>query len=176
MTDIAGTVLTKRKSAADRRFFVALFLTGLLLADAFWFKPLLTIGVDPQKERCLPDLHAALMVHRAPREVRDGDLVFWKPQGALSHFREQYIMKEVAGVPGDLVTVAGGKVMINGHTVVEGFPLARYYHKPANAFDRSEIIPAGKLFMIGTHPLSNDSRYWGYLDVTRVSGFAYRLF
>lgn len=170
-----GTV-AKRSGSGDRLFFIVALLTALLLADAYWFKPLITIGIDPQKERCLPDLHAALMVHRMPRRIKDGDLLFWKPQGALSGFKEQFILKEVVGVPGDRITIARGVVSINGQPVVSGFPLARYYRKPADAFDRDEVIPPGKLFMIGTHPQSNDSRYWGYLDASKVSGFAFRLF
>lgn len=176
MSDIVGSVTEHKSGGADRRIFIALFLTALLLADCFWFKPLITVGIDPQKERCLPNLHAALMIHRPPRTVHDGDLLFWKPQGALAGFKEQFILKEVAGVPGDRLTIAGGKVMINGKVVVEGFPLARYYHKPSGSFERDEVIPPGKLFVIGTHPLSNDSRYWGYLDAGRLSGFAYRIF
>lgn len=176
MSDVAGSIIERKAVGKDRLFFIALFLTALLLADSFWFKPLITVGVDPQKERCLPDLHAALMIHRPPHTVHDGDLLFWKPQGALAGFREHFILKEVAGVPGDRLTIASGKVMINGKQVVEGFPLARYYHKPADSFERSEVIPPGKVFVIGTHPLSNDSRYWGYLDANKVSGFAYRIF
>lgn len=165
-----------RTARQQRWMFVALFAFALLLADCFWFKPLITLGFDPQKERCLPDLHLALMIHRAPGAVHDGELLFWKPQGALAGFHEQFILKEVAGVPGDHLTIAGGKVMINGKTVVVGFPLARYYKRPSSDFSRDEVIPAGKFFMIGTHPLSNDSRYWGYLDAGQISGFAYRVF
>lgn len=51
MSDVAGSVIERKAAGKDRRFFVALFLTALLLADSFWFKPLITVGVDPQKER-----------------------------------------------------------------------------------------------------------------------------
>jgi conjugal transfer pilin signal peptidase TrbI len=153
--------------------FVVAFIIALLIADAFW--TVVSIGFDSHKERCLPDLHAALLVHFAPRSVRDGDLLFFRPSGALSGFHVNYILKEVAGVPGDHLSIHAGKVMINGHMVVEGFPLASYYHQPAAGFERDEIIPSGRFFMIGTHPQSNDSRYWGYLQASQVAGFAWRL-
>jgi len=164
------------KPSNQRGKFAAFFLGVLLLVVGFWCKPILTLGFDPQSERCLPDLHLALLVHEAPQTVHDGDLIFWKPSAALAGFKEQFILKEVAGVPGDHVTIRDGKVQINGKTVVQGFPLARFYHRSANDFNRDETIPAGEFFMVGVHPLSNDSRYWGYLDAHQISGFAYKLF
>ncbi|WP_454875140.1 signal peptidase I [Paraburkholderia xenovorans] len=160
----------------DRGKFLVFFLGVLLIAWGFWSKPVITFGFDPQNERCLPDLHLALLVHRAPEAVHDGDLLFWRPSGALAGFKERFILKQVAGVPGDRVTIRNGKVQINGKTVVEGLALARFYHRAESDFERDEIIPPGEFFMVGVHPLSNDSRYWGYLDAGRVAGFAYRLF
>ncbi|CAE6842057.1 signal peptidase I [Paraburkholderia aspalathi] len=160
----------------ERGKFAAFLLGVLLLVVLFWSKPIVTLGFDPQSERCLPDLHLALLVHEAPQTVRDGDLLFWRPSGALAGFKEQFILKQVAGVPGDHVTIRDGKVEINGKVVVQGFPLARFYHRSANDFNRDETIPPGEFFMVGVHPLSNDSRYWGYLDAHQVAGSAYELF
>ena len=36
-------------------------------------------------------------------------------------------------------------------------------------------MPAGKVFVIGTHPNSDDSRYWGYLEVKSLEGVAFKL-
>lgn len=176
MNNATPVVDDESTSSNDRGKFVALLSGVLLLVVWFWSGPIVTIGFDPQLQRCLPDLHLALLVHAAPRTVHDGDLLFWKPAGALARFREQFILKEVAGVPGDHVTIRGGKVQINGKTVVQGFPLARFYQRAVNGFDRDEIIPPGEFFMVGVHPLSNDSRYWGYLDAGKVSGSAYKIF
>lgn len=165
-----------KKSSSERGKFLTFFLAVLLLVFCFWSKPMFTLGFDPQSERCLPDLHLALLVHKAPHAVHDGDLLFWKPSGALAGFKEQFILKLVAGVPGDHVTIKDGTVQINGKTVVSGFPLARFYHRSEKDFDRDEVIPPGRFFLVGLHPMSNDSRYWGYLDADKVSGFAYKLF
>lgn len=160
----------------ERGKFAVFFFATLLLAWAFWSKPLFTIGFDPQSERCLPNLHLALLVHVHPAEIHDGDLLFWKPSGALAGFKEHFILKAVAGVPGDRLVIHGGRVEINGKTVVTGFPLAPYYHRAEKDFERDEVIPQGEFFMIGVHPLSNDSRYWGFLRADQIAGFAYRLF
>lgn len=111
-----------------------------------------------------------------PGEVHRGDLLFWRPDGALAGFKEQYILKMVAGTPGDHLTIRAGRVFINGKQVVQGFPLAASYGRDQRAFERDEVVPPNAYFMVGVHPNSNDSRYWGYLDARKVSGYAYRLF
>ncbi|VVD30942.1 protein of unknown function (plasmid) [Paraburkholderia dioscoreae] len=63
-----------RKSPSERGKFLTFFLAVLLLVFCFWSKPMFTLGFDPQSERCLPDLHLALLVHKPPRSVHDGDL------------------------------------------------------------------------------------------------------
>ncbi|WP_246179780.1 signal peptidase I [Pandoraea aquatica] len=172
---LSDTQAAPRTPSERRRFFT--FLAAMLLLVAcFWGKPIVSFGFDPQEERCLPDLHLALLVHHAPTKVKDGDLLFWSPSGSLSGFKEKFILKQVAGVPGDRITIRGEEVRINGKTVVRGFPLAKAYHREAKEFERDEIIPDGKYFLIGVHPMSNDSRYWGFLDAGSVVGFAYKLF
>ncbi|MBU9370996.1 signal peptidase I [Burkholderia multivorans] len=160
----------------ERGKFAAFFFAILVLVLFFWIQPPITFGFDPQSERCLPDLHLAMMVHRQPGEVHRGDLLFWRPDGALAGFKEQYILKMVAGTPGDHLTIRAGRVFINGKQVVQGFPLAAFYGRDQRAFERDEVVPPNAYFMVGVHPNSNDSRYWGYLDARKVSGYAYRLF
>ncbi|MDN4571872.1 signal peptidase I [Pandoraea cepalis] len=160
----------------ERRKFFTFLAAMLLLVACFWGKPIVSFGFDPQEERCLPDLHLALLVHHTPSTVKNGDLLFWTPRGSLAGFKEKFILKQVAGVPGDRVTIRGEDVQINGKTVVHGFPLAHTYRRDAREFERDEIIPHDKYFLIGVHPMSNDSRYWGYLDSKEVVGFAYKLF
>ena len=72
--------------------------------------------------------------------------------------------------------VAGEEVLINGKVVAKGLPLVDKSKVSTKAFERDEVIPEGKVFMTGTHPLSNDSRYWGYLDLTAVVGKGYKIF
>lgn len=160
----------------ERGKFAAFFFAILVLVLFFWIEPPITFGFDPQSERCLPDMHLAMMIHRQPGVVHDGDLLFWRPEGALAGFKEQYILKMVAGTPGDRLTIRDEGVFINGKQVAKGFPLAQYYKRSIKAFERDEVIPPNAYFMIGVHPNSNDSRYWGYLDASKVSGYAFRLF
>lgn len=131
---------------------------------------------DPNPEKCLPDLHLVLLVKSATTKPVAADLVFWSPSGALADIHQEYVLKRVAGTPGDRLKISGNTVSINGAVVVNGFPLADLYHRAPKEFERDEIIPAGKVFMIGTHALSNDSRYWGYLDFNAIKGTGYKIF
>lgn len=123
----------------------------------------------------MPDLHLALLVNRPPSSVAVGDYVFWKPSGPTSEVKAQYLLKWVAGVGGDRLTIKNRKVSINGHVVATGLDLLDPERADPLAFERDEIIPAGSLFVIGTHPHSFDSRYWGYLNVRQVQGKAFKV-
>ena len=94
--------------------------------------------------------------------VSRGDLVvyaFEGPAGEVAYpgLRHQALFKRVAGVEGDVVTVQGRDVFVNGA------PVGR---AKTHAFDRRElspiaptVIPAGHLYVQGTSADSFDSRY-----------------
>jgi len=152
-------------------FFVAL-LGVLLIVFLYWSTPPVSLVFDPNKEQCLPELHLGLMFHSAPSSVKAGDLVFWRPFGPLSYIRQQFVIKRVAGVAGDHLVIRNEEVSVNGVRVVSGLPLKGFYKREAIDFERDERIPSGKVFVIGTHPHSDDSRYWGYLEQTVLEGTA----
>lgn len=91
-----------------------------------------------------------------------GDLVVYAFEGpageaAYPGLRHQALFKRVAGVAGDVITVQGREVFVNGQ------PVGR---AKTHAFDRRElspiaptVIPAGHLYVQGTSADSFDSRY-----------------
>ena len=160
----------------QKRLVWASLLVALLAVNYYWFKSPVTIGFDPNDEKCIPNLHVSLLVRQKLTDIRHGDLLFWVPSGALSYVKQEYVLKQVSGVPGDHLQVKGSNVFINGEIVARGLPLVDTNTVSLNAFERDEIIPQGHVFMTGTHPLSNDSRYWGYLNIAEVSGKGYKLF
>lgn len=155
------------------------FWLGVLFMLTFWsswavLREHYGLAWDAHGQRCLP-LSLAWLVKNPQTNLKRGDLVYFAPFGALSRVREPVIIKQVAGMPGDQLEIRGDAVLINGRQVARGFPFLRAFHTTLSAVQRREIIPAGRLFVIGTQPGSMDSRYWGYLPQSRVKGKAYAL-
>ena len=149
---------------------------ALAIAYFHWFPSPVQIAYDPHEEQCLPDVHLALIVRVKPTRIEHGDLLIWKPSGALSYVDQEYVMKRVAAIGGDHLIVKNGLVTVNDQPVTQGMALLDLTKTTPQAFDRDLIVPNGKLYMVGTHPNSNDSRYWGWLDVSAVAGTGHKIF
>lgn len=166
--------LTPRR-LRDRPFGLALS-SALLLVMLFWTRRPVTLAFDPNAERCLPDLHLALLVHTPPKDPQPGDLVFWPPKGALAYVHQEFVLKQVAARAGDHVQVHEGRIFVNGRLVAAGLPLAAAYHHTTAQLERDDRVAPGHVFVMGTHPNSDDSRYWGDLDIKELAGAARKLF
>lgn len=157
-----------------RALFASLF--SILFLGFFYFVRIpVALAIDEHEQRCLP-MRAALLWKVKPATVYRGDYLIWKPYGTLAQVKDEFILKRVAGVPGDHLTIANNKIIINGQLVATGLLLHPLYNMQPSQFYKDEIIPSHEYFMLGTNPFSNDSRYWGYLDASHIDGKAYRLF
>lgn len=136
----------------------------------------ITFGYDPHEQNCLPDVHLVTMARYRPSLIKEGELVFWKPSGALAYVNLPYALKRVGGIAGDHLVINASGIAINGQLIATGLPLAKGLKQAPEHYYRDEVIPQGKLFMFGTHPESNDSRYWGYLSTSEVKGKAYKIY
>ena len=165
----------KIHQSQQRAMWLCLF-AAFMLAFFYWFKPPISLAYDPHVEKCLPDLHLALLVHFTPSTIKREDYVFWKPAGALNYIKQEFVLKRVMGIPGDHLQIKDGIVKINNSIVASGFSLLDNKKIHVSAFARDEVIPPGHVFMVGTHPRSNDSRYWGYLKTQDIVGRGYKIF
>lgn len=173
------SVLSRRTSSPSRRWLS--LAIGLASAAALYLghgRSFVSLSYDPHVVNCLPELHLALLVHHQPAEVERGDYLFWKASaiGALSYVKEDFVLKRVAGVPGDILRIQGDRVLINGKLVAEGLEDAVLYKRRPADFERTEVIPPRRYFVIGTARMSNDSRYWGYLPHEAIVGKGYRIY
>lgn len=157
-----------------RALFAAMF-SGFAIVFLYWAHIPFAVAIDAHDERCLP-MRAAILWKVKPTTIGHGDYLFWKPYGALSEVKDEFILKQVAGVPGDHLTITKNKVLINGQLIATGLKLYPLYNKNPKDFERDEVIPTNEYFLVGQNELSNDSRYWGYLDQSKIVGKAYRLF
>jgi signal peptidase I len=88
------------------------------------------------------------------------------------------LVKRVIGLPGETISLADGRVYINGHVLPEPYlpPDARNdtYPGPSNAgysLNHAYRIPAGEVFMMGDNrSQSCDSRYWGTIRESTIVG------
>jgi signal peptidase I len=99
-------------------------------------------------------------------EIHRGDIVvFWYPKDPSKSF-----IKRVVGVPGDLVSVRGGRVYINGQLLEE-----RYVPRGYQDLDSypSVQVKEGHYYVLGDHRnASNDSRSWGLVPRKYIYGKA----
>ncbi len=107
-----------------------------------------------------------------------GDIIVFKFPGDPSL---DYI-KRVVAVGGDIVESRDKRVYINGKLQKADF--ANYtnrYVPPEDARRRDNFgpvtVPEGKLFVMGDNrDESNDSRFWGFVDVSAVRGKAFLIY
>jgi len=151
---------------------------GLVLTAGVAFFSRYTVAIDAQVERCLPDYRVYLVDHGDTRPVRgrlyhfrSGDLSPFYPAGTA-------MLKILAGVPGDHITIADNdQVRVNGVLVGVGLTLAKEKlgRSPGDFHGRTELA-ADQYWFLGTSPVSFDSRYWGAVPREAIVGRAYPIF
>ena len=79
---------------------------------------------------------------------------------------DDYLIKRVIGLPGDMVEYKDNKLYINNKIVEENF-----LHKKTSDFKLEEKIPKGYYFVVGDNrPDSLDSRYFGLVSKNEILG------
>jgi len=97
-------------------------------------------------------------------EIERGDIVvFDYPNNP----EEEYI-KRVIGIPGDIISISDGAVILNGDVLKESY---------IDDFILGEmdevVVPIGTIFVLGDNRNhSSDSRYWGALPTEYIIGKA----
>ena len=98
--------------------------------------------------------------------IERGDIVvFWYPLDPTKSY-----IKRIVGLPGDVVEVNRGKVIVNDEALDE-------IYVPPNYFDRRSYksiqVEPGHYYVLGDHRnQSNDSRMWGLVPEQNIYGKA----
>jgi signal peptidase I len=98
--------------------------------------------------------------------ISRGDLVVF-------HFPldpSQSYIKRVIGIPGDVVEIVDGTVIVNGNALDEPYVLPEYRDHLSTP---RTVVPMNNYFVLGDHRnSSNDSRTWGFVDRAKIYGKA----
>jgi len=101
------------------------------------------------------------LVRYGPHRLDRGDYIVFsfagEAQESYPGLRGQPFFKQVRGLPGDVVTVEGRAVALNGEVV--GIAKTQAFDKRALAPITATVIPPGHYYVQGTGPDSFDSRY-----------------
>jgi len=97
--------------------------------------------------------------------VRGDTIVFWAPEDPSRSY-----IKRVIGVPGDVVEIVDGTVILNGQRLQE--PYLIDVNRDRMSMTRRVVEPA-HYFVLGDHRnSSNDSRSWGTVPRDAIYGKA----
>lgn len=108
-----------------------------------------------------PTLHEGdlILVTKRIEQLRRGDIVIFRYPGDPS----KSFIKRVVGLPGEVIEIREGKVLVNGQYLQEDdldSQLNRFPYKGTPT-----RIPEGKYYVMGDNrDNSNDSRFWGPLS------------
>ena len=110
-------------------------------------------------------------------EYQRGDvLVFKYPEDP-----ERDFIKRLIGLPGETIELRQSRVFINGEPVAEPYldAMRQGGHMPPDIRGTfgPQVVPEGHLFMMGDNRGdSQDSRYWGFLNVKKIRGKALMIY
>jgi signal peptidase I len=137
-----------------------------------------------------------MLVFRKAQIKRNSVIVFDANGEDPTVTSTKYYVKRVIGVPGDQVAYQNGKLYVNHKVVNQSFISkdeltngTKYMvdadhqldHWDLSSLSKSKwgyantakVVPKGKYFVLGDNrAISNDSRYWGFVDENKVLGVA----
>jgi signal peptidase I len=100
-------------------------------------------------------------------DVERGDIVVFNPPND-----DKPYIKRIIGLPGDEISFADGKVLVNGE-VLEEAHITKVTNCPSAACREAIIVPEGHVFVLGDNRTSSeDSRYFGPITIDSIIGKA----
>jgi signal peptidase I len=137
-------------------FFLIAFVAQAFRVQGTSMEPLLLDG-----ERIVVNK----LVYRFQPIERGDVVVFWYPRDPSVSF-----IKRVVGLPGDLVEIRSGRLLVNGLPARESYLPESF--RDADSYPPTEVRK-GYYFVLGDHRRSsNDSRSWGEVPEKYIYGRA----
>ena len=190
--ETAGVGARERRKSAAREWLEALAVAVILalfirtfVVQAFKIPsgsmiPTLVVGDHILVNKFIYGVYIPLLDIWAlgPWAPRRGDIIVFKyPYDETRDF-----IKRVVGLPGEVVEVRERQVYIDGKPLDESYPIYKAPVLTANPHSPGDFygpvtVPEDKLFVLGDNrDHSQDSRYWGFLDIHKVEGEAFVIY
>jgi signal peptidase I len=168
----------RRRASSKRGGGMLEFLVILLVSFALVFgfvRPFVVEAFYIPSESMVPTLRVGdrvlvnKFIYRFTEPERRDIVVFKSVEGG-----GEDLIKRVVGVPGDEISVRGGKLLVNGERQREPYVNRRF---PDRSFAASTTVPKGNVFVMGDNRAnSRDSRYFGPVPKRKIEGEAFLRF
>lgn len=170
-------------------------LSGWLWTESFWIKNGANILIVPNSSMA-PTLQVVVTADGKPRRdvvvthkcaywfstPQRGDLVLFKMDNLSDLVPKGNFAFRVVGLPGERISIADGRVVINGQPVSEPAIFMSLRHTNAteaqllNTPQASFIVPEDHYFVLGDNSAeSYDSRFWGPVPGDHILGRVTRI-
>ena len=168
MTPTDFSSVFSKLSLSKRQYFILGFMVFLFLYAKF----IGYIGINtdvslPYRVFYVDKLHTS--------DFKKGDIVVFRFWGSDYYSEGKQFVKMVSCVSGSYLKVAGRDFYCDGVYLGRAKEKDKW-GKEVSPFFYDGIVPKGKYFVLGTHFDSYDSRYYGFVDESYITGRAYPIF
>ncbi|MCA1688011.1 MAG: signal peptidase I [Actinobacteria bacterium] len=168
----------RRRRASKKGGGVIEFLVILLVSFALVFgfvRPFVVEAFYIPSESMVPTLRIGdrvlvnKFIYRFTEPERGDIVVFKSVEGG-----NEDLIKRVVGVPGDEISVRGGKLRVNGELQRDSYVNKKF---PDSSSAAPTTVPEGHVFVMGDNRAnSRDSRYFGPVPKKKIEGEAFLRF
>jgi len=107
------------------------------------------------------------------RSIHRGDVVVFKHWDSLQDNRQELFIKRVVGLPGDTLVFTPDGIIVNGAPLPTP-PDAKIPTSPllqSMKLDSTIVVGEDSVYVVGDNRRNSyDSRYWGAVEISQVSG------
>lgn len=153
---------------------IALILITLFWA---WFTSRFIVGIDSQKETSLVGYNL-FIIDTQDKVLKKGKVYAYLAQGLEPLFPDgTKLVKYLEGMPGDEIKITSNEtIYVNDEPVAYGLALAQQLQIPKESFQGEKKLENNEYWVMGTSPISFDSRYFGTIKNEQIIGRTYPLF
>ena len=162
----------KKEFSLKRTLKTSAVILTVYFAALFIFCQFWGIGHVPS-ESMAPTYEVGdfLLTDKTDKDIARGDVIVFTTTEGSEDGKEEYFLKRVVAVEGDVVTINFGRVFINGCAVEESYLPEGTYTQAGN--NNKYVVPAGCVFVLGDNrEHSLDSRYFNnpFVNIEDVFG------